>query len=240
VTVLPTASQKAEGSAFGSSTSTLGQFTLTAYAVGVEWDGSIEAFEDIPLFNATALRDISSAVQIFEEGKFLLGSGNGEPQGLVANVANGVAAAEADSNGNLLSIAATYDLLGSLRATYLPRASWLMQRATAIELRKAQASATPTLFEPVFTRGADGIERLHGFPISYSESMPTIAAGATPVVFGDFASAYLIGDRGGSAIRMKVLDQTKAAQGIVTLLVYRRTDGKVRRSEACQSLTLHS
>jgi hypothetical protein len=32
-----------------------------------------------------------------------------------------------------------------------------------------------------------------------------------------------------------VLDQPKAVQGLLTLLVYRRTDGRVRRSEAIQS-----
>ncbi len=44
----------------------------------------------------------------------------------------------------------------------------------------------------------------------------------------------MIGDRGGSGINVKVLDQPKAAQGVITLLTYRRTDGRVRVAEALQ------
>ena len=70
--------------------------------------------------------------------------------------------------------------------------------------------------------------------------MPSIAAGNTPVLFGDFGSAYIIGDRGGSAVGMKVLDQTNFINGIMTLLLYRRTDGRVRCPEAVQGITLHT
>ena len=237
VATLPTASQKSEGSAFGASTSTLGQFTLGSNIVGVEWDGSIEAFDDIPLYTVTALRDSTSSLQILEEGKFLTGSGNGEPQGLLGNIDTGVASATADGAGNLLSIDATFDILGTLKGAYHPNASWVMQRASGIELRKAQKQSA--LFQPVFTR-FNGQDFLHGYPVYYSDSMPAIAAGATPAIFGDVKSAYLIGDRGGSAVSMKVLDQTKVLQGLITVLIYRRTDGRVRCPEALKALTLHT
>jgi HK97 family phage major capsid protein len=68
--------------------------------------------------------------------------------------------------------------------------------------------------------------------------MPTAARGNTPILFGDFKRGYIIGDRGGSGINVKVLDQPLATQGLIVLLAYRRTDGRVRRSEAIQSYTI--
>jgi HK97 family phage major capsid protein len=64
--------------------------------------------------------------------------------------------------------------------------------------------------------------------------MPAASRGNSPVIFGDFKRGYLIGDRGGSGVNVKVLDQPLASQGILQLLAYRRTDGRVRRSEALQ------
>jgi HK97 family phage major capsid protein len=104
-------------------------------------------------------------------------------------------------------------------------------------LRKAQKQAN--LFEPVFTRVGTQ-DYLHGYPVAYSTAMPAVAAGATPVLFGNFKAGYVVGDRGGSGINVKVLDQPKALQGQVVLLAYRRTDGRVRRSEAIQAITLHA
>lgn len=64
--------------------------------------------------------------------------------------------------------------------------------------------------------------------------MPAAARGNAPVIFGDFKRGYIIGDRGGSGINVKVLDQPLATQGLIQLLAYRRVDGRVRRSEALQ------
>lgn len=155
---------------------------------------------------------------------------------MIGNTGTGVTGVVADSNGNLLPISATYDVMGTLNAAYFPNASWLMARATGVELKKAQTQAN--LFQPVFTR-ENGQDYLHGFPVVYSSKMPAIAAGATPVLFGDFKAGYVIGDRGGSGINVKILDQPKASEGQVQLLAYRRTDGRVRRSEAIQAITLH-
>jgi HK97 family phage major capsid protein len=65
-----------------------------------------------------------------------------------------------------------------------------------------------------------------------------MALSATPVLFGDFNAGYIIGDRGGAGISMKFLDQIKAPQGKLVLLAFRRTDGRVRRSEAIQAITI--
>jgi HK97 family phage major capsid protein len=123
-----------------------------------------------------------------------------------------------------------------LKATYHANAAFLMQRPVALAIRKLQRQAN--LFEPVFTRN-NSQDYLLGYPVEYSGSMPD---GTTdqdkPIVFGDFKAGFVIGDRGGSGINVKVLDQPKANLGITQLLAYRRTDSRVRRSEALKSLKL--
>lgn len=234
ITVRGIASAKSETSSFAVAAPSLGQATLSAFATAVETQISLELAEDAPLFTSAVLEDVTSAFLEEEEVKFISGSGTGEPQGLIGSVGAGVTD-EPDSAGNLVSIQATLDILGTLKETYMTGASWLMQKATSLIIRKAQIGAN--LFEPVFRR-ENGVDLLHGVPVAYSSQMPTAARGATPVLLGDFRKAYLIGDRGGPALLMKTLDQAGAAQGLIDLLFFRRSDGRVRRSEAVQGITI--
>ncbi len=226
---------KTETSAFTTAQPSLNQFTISAFAVGVETPMSIELAQDAEYFQTFVLDDMVTALLEYEEPLFISGTGSGQPQGLLGNVGAGITA-EPDANNNLVSIAATLSVLGTLKDTYHAGASWLMQRATSLIIRAAQVG---TAFQPVFRR-ENGVDLLHGYPCAYSSSMPTAARGATPVVFGNFRRGYLIGDRGGSAMIIKVIEQdaTLAQQGVLTLLGYRRTDGRVMRSEAIQGITI--
>ena len=231
-----TAAAKAESTtstptSFGGTEPTLDQFTLSAFMAGIHETISWELAQDVPAFQAFCVSDMLLAQQMFEENWFINGTGSGQPQGLLGNVAGGVTE-EPDANGNAVSIDGTLDLVGSLNAVYHPNASFLMSRATSIVIRKAQRQAN--LFEPVFTR-SNGQDYLLNYPVQYSAYMPTAARSSTPVLFGDFKQGYVIGDRGGAGINVKVLDQPLAMQGQIILLAYRRTDGRVRRSEAIQS-----
>lgn len=229
-TAFGVATTKTEGSSFTESDPTLGQLTLTANMIGIQETISWELAQDVPTFQQFCVDDMTLAQQMKEEGFYATGTGSGQPQGLIGNVGVGVVE-EPDSNGNLVSIAGTLDLTGKLNAIYHPNAAWLMQRATAIVIRKAQVQAN--LFEPVWTR-EDKQDYLHGYPVYYSQSMPAAVRGNTPVLFGDFKRGYVIGDRGGSGINVKILDQPLAQQGQIVLLAYRRTDGRVRLAEAIQ------
>jgi hypothetical protein len=48
----------------------------------------------------------------------------------------------------------------------------------------------------------------------------------------------LIGDRGGAGTFVKILDQPVATAGQTILLGYKRVDGRCRRSEAIQAITV--
>lgn len=231
-----TATGKAENAAFTESDPTLGQFTLSAFLGGIQQTVSWELAQDVPSFQAFCVDDMITACQVREESLYVSGTGTGQPQGLIGNVGNaGGTTEEPDANGNLVTIDGTLDLMGLLNSVYHPNASWLMNRTTSIAIRKAQRQAN--LFEPVWTRSG-GVDYLHGYPVKYSASMPTAARGTAPLLFGDFKQGYTIGDRGGSGINIKVLDQPLAQQGQIVLLAYRRTDGRVRRSEAIQQYNI--
>jgi HK97 family phage major capsid protein len=247
-TVLPTASDikfptkaafgtaaiKTELSTFGGTAPSLGQFTLSAFMIGAQNDLSWELVQDVPVVQQFVIEDMILSQQMLEESYYVTGTGSGQPQGLIGNVSVG-GTYEADTAGNLVTIAGTLELTGTLNAAYHPNASWVMQRATAIIIRAAQVAAN--LFNPAWTRVGTQ-DYLHGYPVEYVTDMPAATRGNTPVLFGDFKKAYLIGDRGGSGINVKVLDQPKANQGILTLLTYRRTDGRVRLPEAVKSYTI--
>lgn len=235
-----TAAAKAESfstpSSFTGTDATLDQFTLSAYMIGHPEDASWELLQDVNVFQSFMTQDILLSLAILKEAWFVNGSGSGQAQGLIGNTGAGVTgvAAVSGSYGNPL-LDATFDVQGDLNAIYHPNAKFLMARSTSIVMRKAQKQAN--LFEPVFTR-INGTDYLHGYEVVYSTSMPAVGAASTPVLFGDFKAGYLIGHRGGSGINVKILDQPKAIQGLLTVLGYQRLDGRVRRSEAIQAISL--
>jgi HK97 family phage major capsid protein len=230
-----TATAKAETSSFTESEPTISQFTLSAYMAGVLQEISWELAQDVPAFQAFAVDDMILAQQMYEENLYVNGTGSGQAQGLIGNVGAGYGPQEPDTNGNMVSVAGILNLIGTLNEYYHANASFLMARPTSVGIRKAQMQSN--LFFPAFT-SIGGQDYLFGYPVKYSAYMPAASRGNSPVIFGDFKRGYIIGDRGGSGINVKVLDQPLASQGLIQLLAYRRTDGRVRRSEALQSYTI--
>lgn len=242
-TTFGTAGIKAESGAstntFTESDPTLSQITLSAWMMGLTHTVSWELLQDVSLFQEFGVRDLLNAVAIAEDGYFVTGTGTAQPQGLVGNTGTGTALPYlVESTGGYL-LNATDDVLGTLKGSYFPNAAWLMSRATAVAIRKAQRQAN--LFAASWTREG-GRDFLHGFPVSYSANMPALptatSAGVVPILFGSFQDGYVIGDRGGAGTFVKILDQPLATAGQTILLGYKRVDGRVRRSEAIQAITI--
>jgi HK97 family phage major capsid protein len=238
-----TAGVKAESGAstntFSESTPTLSQLTLSAFMMGLTHTVSWELLQDVSLFQEFGVRDLINAVSIAEDGFFVTGTGTGQPQGLVGNTGTGTGSPYLVESTGAYLLNGLDDVLGTLKGPYFPNAAWLMSRATAVAIRKAQRQAN--LFAPVWTREG-GRDFLHGYPVSYSAAMPSIptatSAGVVPILFGSFQDGYVIGDRGGAGTFVKILDQPLATAGQTILLGYKRVDGRVRRSEAIQAITI--
>jgi HK97 family phage major capsid protein len=237
-----TAALKAEGdgtgsNVFGGTSPTLEQYTLSAFMVGHTEDISWELSQDVPAFLGFLQDDILLSLAVKKAAYFATGSGSGQPQGIKGHVAAGVTGVVADEDSNLLPLASVLDLIGKLNPVYRMGGRFLMTVATGINFRKQQLASN--LFSQVFVT-VNGQDYLFGIPVTYDNNVDEIAASATPLYYGDFKAGYQIGIRGGSGINVKFLDQPKANEGLLTVLGYQRVDGRVRRSEAIQSLALHA
>jgi len=79
---------------------------------------------------------------------------------------------------------------------------------------------------------------INGYSYIELPNMADIGAGNYPVVFGDFAKGYVIGD----GIEMRVIrdDYTSKREGKVEFTFYRRTTGLVRLAEAFAKIKISS
>lgn len=217
--------------AFGGTEPTFTQVTLASHMAGAVVPVSFELAQDVPALQAFLNADILRGITNYEEDKFINGSGSNEPMGILNGATAGQTAA--------LSADASLDCTGLLNANYYDNASWLMNRKTGIQFRKAQIAANQ--FQVYWTTEGKQ-DYLHGFPVYYSTQMPVYDASPLvdgAIAFGDFKTASVIGDRGGSAVQIKILDQVSALDGVIQVLGYRRTDQRVRVTEAVQIWTVN-
>jgi HK97 family phage major capsid protein len=234
-------SSSGSSNSFAETDPTLGSITLDAYMLGNMRLISWELYQDVEIFGQFATTDLLNSVAIAEDGYYVTGSGSGQPQGIAGNVGTGsgltyaLAGTSADATTILDSL---FDTVASLKAVYQSGAVWVLSRVTANVIRRAQMQSN--LFSPVFTRDPDGTERILGYPVLYDSNVPSVPtttnSGTVSAYFGDFKQGYIVGQRGGAGTYVKILDQVYAVQGQIALLGYKRTDGRVRRSEAIQQI----
>ena len=86
------------------------------------------------------------------------------------------------------------------------------------------------LWQPPATAG--GRAMLMGFPLVEAEDMPEVAAGSTPIAFGDFKRGYLIVDRTG----VRVLRDPYSAKPYVLFYTTKRVGGGVQDFDAIKLL----
>jgi HK97 family phage major capsid protein len=229
---------------FGGSSPTLGQVTLASFMAGGLRLASWELLQDVKIFEQFIVDDLLKGQRILEGSLLATGTGSSQPQGVFGNTGTGTGSpyefTGTASSDSLLLLDALFDVTATLQAQYQPNASWIMSRATGLAIKKAQMQAN--LFAPIATVDADGTERILGRPVYYDVNAPALptatSSGVVPILFGDFKQGYIIGVRGGAGINVKVLDQPYAVDGQTGLLAYRRIDGRVRRSEAIQAVTI--
>ncbi|WP_158785745.1 phage major capsid protein [Granulicella sp. L46] len=228
---------------FGGSDPTLGQTLLSAYMVGAARTVSWELLQDVGMFQEFVVNDLLIGQRITEGALLATGTGSGQPQGILGNTGLGTNTAYemlGTSADGLTLINALYDVVAQLKGVYQPNASWVMARATALAIRKAQMQAN--LYVPIITTDANGDMRILDKPVLFDSNMPSLptatTAGVLPILYGDFRAGNMIGVRGGAGINVKILDQPLALQGQLAILAYRRIDSRIRRSEAIQQIKI--
>ena len=117
-------------------------------------------------------------------------------------------------------------LLYKLKAVYRAGASWLMNRATAAEVRKFKDGQGNYLWQTSFQAGQP--DRLLGYPVVEGEDMPDVAASNFPIAFGNFREGYQIVDRQG----VRVLRDPFSAKPFVQFYTTKRAGGDVTDFDA--------
>lgn len=173
-------------------------------------------------------RKIGEAAAMDEDNRFLTGSGVGNPQGILPGGSNAISLTEvASGNSSALTWPGLISLSYAIASQYRQNACWIAERATYSAIAKLVNGAGDYLWEPYqYAGGANAAPaKLLGYPVMEQESMPSVAANAFPIVFGDPAG-YQIFDRIGMTIE-RYLDSATARQNMVIYVMRRRLGAQV-------------
>jgi len=112
--------------------------------------------------------------------------GERRPHGVFPVLSTGVS----DSLGTDSVAIADYfiALKNSLPTMYLGKASFHFNRNTLTAIEKVRDADGHPLFIASLMEG--GAPKILGYPVVIDDTLPNIAAGSTPIIFGDIASAY--------------------------------------------------
>lgn len=236
VAALKTESTSSGTNAFATNSPTFGTTKLSAYLIGDSVYASWELLEDAQMAAQFIPADIMRAIVAKEENYFINGTGSGQPQGYLGNGTTAVGA-DVTAGAATLAINPILDQVSTLNKAYYANAKFLVNRQEFNRLLKKQIATSQ--YQTFVTWDANGSARLLGYEVAFSAEMPVY--NASPAVqgawlFGDFATFAVIGDRGDSNIRVKVLDQVAALNGQSVILGYRRADQRVRIAEAVVQL----
>lgn len=187
-----------------------------------------------------------------EAAAFINADGNGKPRGILNYgtvpeasftwgadpAAYEIGAQYTGVNGSLPSGAdaedVLYDLVDSLKAPYLPGASWMMTRAFRNQLRKLKDADNRSLLQQSLAEGVP--DQLLGYPVFLAEDMPALDADVVGALFGNFREGYTVVDRVGLSVQRDAFTKP----GWVRWYVRRRVGGAVTNPEAIKALVLGS
>lgn len=144
------------------------------------------------------------------------------PFGTLQYIPSGAAGAFAASNPADKLI----DLVHALRAPYRQGAAWVMNSNSIAVVRKFKDSTGDFIWRAGLQDGE--ASTLLGYPVVEVDAMPDIAANSLSIGFGQFGSAYVIAERGETA----VLRDPYSNKPFVHFYATRRVGGALVNSEA--------
>jgi len=124
------------------------------------------------------------------------------------------------------------DLVHQLKSGHRQGANWVMNSTTMAAVRKLKTSDGAFLWQPGLIEGQP--DRLLGYPIIEAEDMPDIAAGTTPIAFGNFRAGYLVAERTATSI----LRDPFTNKPFVHFYATKRVGGQVIDSDAIKLLKI--
>ena len=209
---------------------TFGQVTLGAYKVGTMLKVSGELLNDsvFPLESYIA-REFARRIGAKEEEAFIIGDGVKKPTGIFESAPVSVTAASKTA----ITLDEILDLFHSLKTPYRAKAAFITNDLTMKVLRKLKDNTGQYLWTPSVKEGTP--DTILGKPIYASSFVPTIAADAKVIAFGDY-SYYWIADRQSRTFQR--LNEMFATNGQVGFIATQRVDGKLVLPEAVRVLQM--
>ena len=220
-----------EEGAYQESDDAFSQVSIGAYKLGTMIKVSEELLAD-SVFDLEAYisKEFARRIGAREEESFFNGDGKGKPLGILA-AAGGAEVGVTAASATAITADEVIDLFYSLKAPYRKNAVWVLNDATVKQIRKLKDSTGQYLWQPSLVAGTP--DTILGRPVKTSAFMPTAAAGAKTIAFGDF-KYYWIADRQGRTF--KKLSELYAANGQVGFMGTQRVDGKLILPETIKVL----
>ena len=158
---------------------------------------------------------------------FVSGNAVGKPEGFMTNSD----VSEVNSgNGTALLADGLLTLVHSIKSEYASNATFVLNRSTLSAIRKLKDTAGQYVFQAGMSLVSGVPNTILGYPYVEATDMPSVAANAFPVAFGDFSKAYMIVDRVALAVLRDPF--TQATTGNVRYIARRRVGGQVVLPEA--------
>lgn len=226
-----TASWVDEEGTINESDDAFSQVSIGAYKLGTLIKVSEELLND-SVFNLESYisKEFARRIGNKEEDAFFNGDGVGKPIGIF-NATGGAELGVTAASSTAITADELIDLFYSLKAPYRKNAVWVLNDATIKAIRKLKDNNGNYLWQPALT--ANTPDTILGRPVFTSSYVPTIAAGAKTIAFGDF-SYYWVADR--QSRSFKRLNELYAATGQVGFVATQRVDGKLILPEAIKVL----
>lgn len=216
---------------------TFGQVKIPVHVAMATIPISKNLLEDSAVNLPQHIEDLAAnGLAIDEDRQFLVGLGNGRPQGILS----GTAAQATGSNGYhdqditrvasgtaaALTTAGLVAIPYAIAAQYRNGGTWVFNKSTLKAISQLADTAGNLQFRQRDNQLSSGQPRnLEGYPFKESEAMPIVAANTLPIIFGDF-KGYTIADRIGMSL-MRYDDSTTAETNSVKFVLRRRVGGQV-------------
>jgi len=152
---------------------------------------STEDLEDMEFDIEEEIRtEFSDQFGVAESTGFINGDTVKKPEGMLFN--NDVSEVKS-GDANNLTYTGLVNLVHDLPSPYARNASFLLKRVTVGAIRLLTDGNGRLIWQPGFALGNP--PTILGYPYREAPDMPAVAAGAYPILFGDFYKAYRIVDR---------------------------------------------
>jgi len=228
-----TASWVDEEGAIPESDDAFGQVSIGAYKLATLVKVSEELLNDSAFsLEQYIAKEFARRIGRKEEETFFVGDGVGKPTGVLSS-SGGAGVGVTAASATAITIDEIVDLFYSLKPPYRKNAVFVTNDTTVKALRKLKDGNGQYLWQPSVIAGQP--DTFLNRPLQTSVYIPSMAASAKAIVFGDFRY-YWVADRQGRSFQR--LNELYAVTGQVGFKATQRVDGKLILPEAIKVLQM--